>query len=254
MAMRIAYLLLAFHLGGGIAVAGQQQVAPGISIQLSKRVETYNLRVNSFVEALAQVAGDFRIPIGIAWINKPSATGKLSFSWVGATVQEILDEIVATQSGYKIDVSNGVLRVTSTDIPPAQNFLRVRINQFDVQNGFLPVASRDLQNQVRVETNPHKAQTILAGSGSSQAVNMDEPRIDLQLKSTTVEEILNSLVLVSDRKVWVATFEDSFILTSSGFRQTISLWSEVPVPDDEQPVWDMFRWGEAIPTKGLRLN
>jgi hypothetical protein len=235
-----------------VMYSAQQQASPDLVAQLSQRVDTYNLHAGSFVEALAQVAGEFRIPMGIVWIDRPSAKGNLSFSWVGATVQEIIEEIVVTQYGYQLRISNGVVHVSSADIPPDQNFLRIRIGKFAVHHEVLPVATRSLQDLLRTTISPPKGSANI-GRGSSLGTNTDEAKIDLQqVENTTVEEILDSLVAVSDSKIWIVTFEDSFILSSGGFRRTSSLWSGSSVPDTEQPVWDMFRWRRPIPTRALR--
>jgi hypothetical protein len=247
----ILFLLVVIQFNG-IAYARQEQTSTDLSTTLSMRVDTYNLRAGSFAEALAQLAGEFKLPMGISWIDKPSATGNISFSWVGATVQEMLDEVVATQYGYRLVVHDGVVRVTSTEIPSSQNFLSVRINQFSVHGEVLPLISRDLQNQVRTTTTPPKVRAAAGGIGSSLAASPDESKIDLDLKNATVEDILDSLISNSDRKIWIVTFEDSFILTETGFRRALSLWSDTRVPDHEQPVWDLFRWGIPIPTKALR--
>ena len=237
-----------------IMYSAEQQASPDLVAQLSQRVNTYNLHADSFVEALAKVAGEFRIPMGIVWIEKPSAKGTLSFSWVGATVQEIIEEIVATQYGYQLHISNGVAHVSSAEILPEQNVLRIRVGKFAVHHEVLPLATRSLQELVRTAVSPSK-DTANIGRGSSLAANADEAKIDLQqLENTTVEEILDSLVAVSDSKIWIVTFEDNFILSSGGFRRTLSLWSDSSVPDTEQPVWDMFRWGRPIPARPLRYN
>ena len=175
-------------------------------------------------------------------------------SWIGATVQEIIEEIVATQAGYQVQASNGVVHVSSTEIAPEQNFLLIKINEFAVRQEVLPLAMRDLHNLVTLTVSPPRIQgnTGITGSMSSLGFNLDEPKLDLQLEHASVEEILDSLTKVSPSKIWIATFEDSFILTSGGFRRTMSLWTDSPVPDKEQPVWDMFRWGQPTPLNGLR--
>jgi hypothetical protein len=248
----IALLFLAIQ-PAGAAHTPLRQARSDLSAQLSRRVDTYSLHAGSFVEALAQVAGEFKIPMGIVWIDRPSAKGNLSFSWVGATVQEIIQEVVATQFGYQLEVDGGIVRISPSEIPSNQNFLNVRISQFAVQDEVLPVATRELKSKVRMTISPPKGRSN-TGTGSSLAANTDEPKINLQSNDKTVEEILNQMISVSDRKLWIVTFEDSFILTSTGLRRTLSLWTGLPVPDDEQPVWDMFRWGTPLPTEALRGN
>ena len=37
----------------------------------------------------------------------------------------------------------------------------------------------------------------------------------------------------------------------SGFRRARTLWTRQAVPDDQQPAWDLFHWGGAVPTEFL---
>jgi hypothetical protein len=247
---RIALLVLIFQFQGTIRAA-QQQASDDLNTRLSTRVNIYNLTAGSFVEALSQAAGEFRIPMGIMWVNKPVAKGRLSLSWSGATVQEIIEEIVATQAGYQVQVSNGIVHVSPTEITPKQNFLLINIDAFAVPHQVLPLAMRNLHDRVTKIVSPPKPQTY-GGSGGSLASNPDEPQIDLHFDHASVEEILDSLAKISLRKIWIVTFDDSFILTAGGFRRTMSLWSDSPAPESEQPVWDMFSWEKPIPTRALR--
>jgi len=201
-------LLILFSHGEGTIRAVWQQAPEELNARLARRVNTYNLIANSFVEALSKAATEFQIPMGITWVNKPAATGKLSLSWVGASVQEIIEEIAATQAGYQVRVSNGVVHISSPEIPPKQNFLLVRINKFAANHQPLPYAMRNLQDLVRLTVAPPSNQHSDLGQGSSTASNTDEPKIDLELDHASVEEILDSLLKVSARKVWIATFEE----------------------------------------------
>lgn len=150
-----------------------------------------------------------------------------------------------------MQVSNGIVHVSPTEITPEQNFLLIKIDEFVVQHQVLPLAMRNLHELVKMAISPPKPHANV-GSGGSLGGNTDEPQFDLQIEHASVEEILDSLAKASQRKIWIATFDDSFILTASGFRRTMSLWSDSPVPESEQPVWDMFGWDRPIPTKALR--
>jgi hypothetical protein len=83
-------------------------------------------------------------------------------------------------------------------------------------------------------------------------INLGEPEITVKLENTSVEGVLDSLVTASARKIVIVSFLDSFILTPTGFRRTETLWNYNPVPDDQQPVWDMLHWKEPIPSAVLR--
>jgi hypothetical protein len=66
------------------------------------------------------------------------------------------------------------------------------------------------------------------------------------MSNVTVEDALNRLVTISVRPIWIVTFTDDTHLTGSGFRRAATLFSKSPVPDDQQPVWDLFHWGDVI--------
>ena len=121
-------------------------------------------------------------------------------------------------------------------IPEPENSLRLHIESFRVHNDLTELASSKLHNLIA----PYRY------SGFSTAASMDR-RIDLDLKDSTVEAILDALVLASKRKIWVVTLLDDSTITSKGLRRTMSLWSDKPAPDEDQPVWDLLHWGDPLP-------
>ncbi len=80
-------------------------------------------------------------------------------------------------------------------------------------------------------------------AGISIGGNMD-PKITLQLKDSTVQDILDALVVASARKIWIVTFSNDPTLTATGFRRSMSLWSQTPSPE---PAWDLLHWGDKVP-------
>src|ERR1700674_3039126 len=82
-----------------------------LSAKLSTRVDGYQLAEGSFVGALCRVAGDFKIPMGITWVNVPVARQPLALSWNGSTVQEIIEAITQTQPDYRVQIDNGIVHV-----------------------------------------------------------------------------------------------------------------------------------------------
>src|SRR2546428_9033859 len=104
---------------------------PTVSEQLRARLRTtipnYNLRAKNFIDALTLVAGEFQIPMGIAWINTPGARHDLSLSWTNATLQDIIDIIEAvtkTQPGFQVEEGDGIVHIRNPKvIQPEQDFL-----------------------------------------------------------------------------------------------------------------------------------
>lgn len=209
---------------------------------LNKRVTNYNLGETSFLEALVHVAGDFHIPMGVAWVNTPAARAPRPFEWRDVTVKQMIEAIAATPPGYQVQMSNGVMHVFPLrPILERENFLTLKIPSFEVHDAPTELASERLFDTLV----PQQV------GGFSLAANADDPRISLRLKDSTVEQVLDAIVLASARKIWIATFSDDTGLTSTGLRRTETLWNNLPVPDKGQPVWNLLHWNErgswAIP-------
>ena len=221
-----------------VSDAATQSPADDLTAKLSKRVTNYNLGVYSFAEALIRVSNDYQIPMGIAWVNNPSGRSELPFTWKNATVREIIDAIAKTQPGYDVQFKNGIVRVLPAGlISDRENFLKIKIDAFDVPDTYVEVASFKLHTLVTpVKGNQ---QFSIAGPGDS--------RVSLRLRDCTVADALDALALASNRKLWIVTFTADTRLTSTGFRRTISLWSGKPQPDREQLGWDLLRWGDPMP-------
>lgn len=236
MRLRIAILLFLFAFQFfGIPSAIGSPATDDLNLKLNTRVKKYNPGVLSFVEALVRVSDDFQIPMGIAWVSDFSARVGLALSWEHATIREIIDAIVKTQPGYQATARNGVVEVSAPGLlPETENFLGKRIKAFELRDEYLERASFKLHNLITPPAH--------AGFSLGAAV---EPRISLELRDSTVQEILDALILASKRKTWIVTFGTD--LTPAGFRRTKSLFTEAAVPDDDQPVWYLHHWGDPMP-------
>jgi len=213
--------------------------------KLASSVHGYALSADSFAEGLLQVADRFQIPMGIEWISCPSTRSRLAVGRTDATVREILQKVVETQPGYEMRISNGVVHVVATTVSPNENFLLLRIKSFNIRNELVESAQQKLRELVR-------ASVILpkpggGGVAGSLISNVGDPKIDVSIADGTVEDVLDALATSSSMKVWVVTFAEGAALTPTGFRRTESLHGSVPVSDDEQPIWQIFRWGAGWP-------
>jgi hypothetical protein len=236
MVARLMLLLVTLQCLGIAAAASPRSHEP--SSVLSKHVTSYSLGPSTLVEALVRVSNDFQIPMGIAWVDSPAASTKTPFAWKNVTAQEIIETIVRTQPGYQVQLKKGVVQVSpSYDlIPNNQNFLKLKLESFEAHDDFVEIASFKLHMLVA----PRKyGQLSIGATGDS--------KVDVELKNPTVEEALDALVVASNRKIWVVTFVAGAGITPRGMRRTISLWSPKPQPDEEQPGWDLFRWGDPMP-------
>jgi len=192
----------------------------------------------SFVEVLGQTARLFNIPMGISWLNTESAQQKRTIEYENATVLEAIEHIANTEPGYEVTAANGVVHVSTVSVPLGQNFLYLRIPNFSAggSSGLVEAALRMRLNQ-EISPDPQR------GYGGSVFSNANDPKLDLHMTNVSVEDILDGIAVASNDKVWVVTFEEKpDHLTATGFRRTEPLRSTTFVPDEAQPVWDMFLW------------
>jgi hypothetical protein len=218
-----------------------------LRLKLDMPVQNYSLVATNFPDALARVAGKFHVPIGIEWVNAPHAREELTLTWKDTTVEKILEQITNTQPGYEMRIENGVVHILlSKQIPVRQDFLNITIDKFDVNNERPEVVRRRLQNVVKLTVSPPRT-GIRGGTAGSIFGNADDPSMTVHLLNVSTGKVLDRMILESAWKIWIVTFSDDTALTRTGYRRTISLWNNYPIPDDEQPVWDMFHWSEPIP-------
>src|SRR5262249_366536 len=197
--------------------------AENLAAELDQRIPEYRLANVNFVEALIHIASDFKLPMGIAWVNTHAARSKSDFGWRNLTVREILEAVAQSQSDYDVVVANGVVHVLSNAMLAEQNWLLLRLPSFHAQgvpNMVHVILWRELNSRV------DQPKQGYAGSVLSSA---NDPKLNLTFTNSTVGEIFDSVALASDRKIWVVTFEDSLALTPTGFRRSKQLSSRNPI-------------------------
>jgi hypothetical protein len=194
-------------------IAGMWQVghpAPGVKdirvlrANLEVTVARYRLQNMNFIEALAKVGSDFKIPMGIAWVSTPRTRALVNLSWRNATVGRILETLTKTQPGYKMRRVGGVVRIwCPTLVPDRVNPMKVAIGSFEVTDVAAEEASRQLHDAVRQRIRPPVARSgVKGGTIASGATNSADPKITVQLTNATAEEVLDALAVTSARKIW----------------------------------------------------
>jgi hypothetical protein len=149
----------------------------------------------------------------------------------------IIQAITETQSGYQVKVRNGVVHIFPAGLPDAESFLKIKLRGFHTQDTVVEVASFKLHMAVTPMRAPY--QVSIAGPGDSQ--------VTVELENCLVEDVLDAIAVSSNRKTWIVTLPDKVTLTSSGFRRTRSLFTDDPIPDDQQPVWYLHRLDDPAP-------
>jgi hypothetical protein len=239
-------LALLFAQASRTALPGPSSPAVELRAALQQRAPNYDVTASNFVDALIEVAGTFKLPMGVVWIRKPAELKPVKFSWSDTTVDKMIHDIVNAQPGYGIEVRNAVVHVRPRQmIPSTQSFLGLKIASFEAQNEVAELADKRLAALANIRVMPPKpppAGQAGAGVGLEQAVEMGDPEISISLADVSVEDVLDAISLASPFKVWLVTFEGDNNLTPGGFRRTV-LASGRSVPDEDQPLWEILKWG-----------
>lgn len=217
--------------------------------KLHSKSSTYSLRAGDFAHALILVANNFKIPMGIEWVRSARTLKEVDLSWRDASVEQMISTIVNSQPCYRVEVSDGIVHVFPTSEQLSrQNFLNLNIRRFEARNEVIEVASRRLRDSVRPQVSAARLESQgRVGFASSQATNIGDPKFTLSLENMSVRRILDRFIAASDRKIWIVTFASDNRPTAGGYWPTATLWTNVSVPDSEQPVWDFLRWNDSVP-------
>jgi hypothetical protein len=244
--LRRALLLLLAVCSGTSSYASSNSE---LQSKLAASTSHYTVTADNFIDAITHTAQAFQIPMGIVCVNSGPTHSKMNMQWDHASVQQILQSIVSTQPDYTMSEDGDIVHVACNQIPPDQNFLLLTIKTFEVHNAPVEMAERKLGNSIRATIEP--PQSGRGGIGGSLFTQTGEPEISLRLDDVTVQKILDKLVEISNKKIWVVTFADTPVPTPTGLRRTVTLWNNAPIPDNSQPLWDMFGWKDSVPeTKG----
>ncbi|HVA02030.1 MAG TPA: hypothetical protein VMV34_10275 [Terriglobia bacterium] len=229
------------------ANAAAQSGTTELQARLDAPVSQYSLSGNGIADALAKIAKQFELPMGIEWVKDKEALRSFSRTWSNETVRHVLRSIVDAYPGYAFRVDRGVVHVFRRDLAnDSHNFLNLKVPEFfEVRQevgGFANVQLREVvQNIVSPRNLPPGA-----GVGGSYATGIDEKPLTLTLRGLTVREALDKLVDASEHKIWIVTFSDAPGRTPTGFRRTETLWHPTPFPDKDQPMWDFLTWQEYM--------
>jgi hypothetical protein len=209
--------------------------------KLRVRLRHYTLDEETFLQALTRFAAEFEIPVGIEWSRTPATLQRVRVSWQDVTVHQVIESLVRSQPGYDFEISGGIVHIHPREtLGDARNFLNLGIDQFEVNNEFVGMASRRLRERIRRTLGHSRPPKPGVGEAGSMATGLGDRKISLKLQNVAVRHVLDKLILVADFRVWIVTYSPT-ALTESGFRQVSSPEGNL-LPEREQPVWSLLVW------------
>jgi hypothetical protein len=218
--------------------AGCQQIAPRRDVQqiLSTKVPHYVVKGTNLLQAAAQIASDFDLPMGVEWQGDPTAEKEINSQWDNATVERIVLDLATFDVEYQVDVSNGVVHLQKRGLAASsRNPLNIKVPSFSVTSEYSRQAAFRLRNQVNLMIFPRQPDKVSACAGSRSA-GADETKVTLSIKDATVRDILDSLLVRSHSAMWLVAFRKE--QPDTGFLATKSPWRSTT--ESEQPDLDVL--------------
>jgi hypothetical protein len=248
--MKLSATLLVF---AACASAQQEPVQP--PNPATTEVQSYSIEANSFVEALLQISAQFKLPLGVEWIKTANTLKPVQFSQSRTTVADIIDSVVALHSGYEWRTEAGVIHVFQRGlVQDGRNPLNVSIKSFDARPESVAMAINDLSQLV---SHPVRHPELAEGIAGSVPSGDNEPVFSFAAQNAPARAILNKIVTAGIalafprmRRIWIATFPESPVLSPTGYLETAPVWN-LNV-DSEQPFWILLAWAESPPEKMVR--
>src|SRR5436309_13258690 len=105
-------------------------------------ITDYTLASDSMVQALTQMARDFKVPMGIEWVRNAATSYRVDRSWHHAKVYDIIQSVVSIYPGYECQVINGVVQVYPRGFEnDPSDLLNLRVSKFEAVKEWLALAS-----------------------------------------------------------------------------------------------------------------
>ena len=243
-------LLVAASVTQGIKPAGYAATDSALTSLLDRRTEQYELRADDFLQALAKLAAQFRVPLGIEWVRSARTSSPVYLFRRNVTLREFIGALVDSEPGFEMKVEAGIVRVGPKGAErDKHDFLNMRVQRFQLTREYVMVGSRRLWGQIHWSLNPAEVPPV-AEAGSIGIGNGDQ-KVSFQITNGTVRDVLDKLATSAGLNVWIVTYPEDPTYTAGGYRRTVSVFRD-SIPDEEQPQWDLLLWGFDPVSKKVR--
>ena len=219
----------------------------------SSEVKNYSLEANSFVDALLKISARFQFPLGVEWVKTADTLRPVRSSRTNTTVKDIIQAVVSMHAGYEWRTEDGVVHVFQRDlVNDDRNPLNIVIksfDEFDEQGETVGWANTILFHKIRnVVRTPE-----LSGLGLAASVlgYPGQPVFHFAAQNVPARKVLNQIVTsgirtipVKMQRIWIATFPEKPVFSRT-FLEVIPMDDPKFVPNQDQPFWILYGWGDT---------
>lgn len=190
------------------------------------------------VNTITQLGQRLSVPFGLEVIQGEDLRIPFSRTWNGATVQQVIEDIVSAYPAYTVRYDSGAV-----EIRPKRNFqekgaliLDVQVDAFSARNEIVAQVSQRLHGlahyvftEQKVPPNTGSAGSLGIGAGGSTAVSF-------ALKPGPIRAILNALVAEANQ-IWIVAYPEEPKITN-GYLETVYVNVKKGADSGErQPIW-----------------
>jgi hypothetical protein len=182
----------------GIAKDGSAQP---LVRRLQGAVKDFDNGGQPLIQTLLRVAAKYDLPMGIEQVTGESVRRPIRVALEHGTVRSLLDLCVKQLPGYAWGIDTGVVNVFGQgERADASNLFNLVVPSFRVENQTIDTASERLEMTIVFQVEKPRG---IAGSHLGNA-ELERRRITLAVRTATVREILNRMVALDGRTVWLA--------------------------------------------------
>jgi len=174
---------------------------------LEQRI-TLHIKQGTFLYALSTLCVDYSIPIGFEPALGNKAQYHLNVDLENATLEDVLNEIVGQETGYRWELRDGVINiapVTSKD-DFVEKLLNTEIRRFDQPKKLGKFQIRDAIVELPEVVALLKANGITASHyGYYYSPLHTNEGIDLSISGTDVRGVLNKVIRETEHNMWMVS-------------------------------------------------
>lgn len=207
MKRRIICAMLATAVTGLLIISKTSASGQTTTANLLDQRITLHIKQGTFLYALSTLCVDKRIPIGFEVPLGHKAQYHLNIDLENATLEDVLNEIVVQESGYRWELRDGVINIipiTSRD-DFIERLLNTPIRRFDQPKKLGKFQIRDAIVELPEVVSLLNANGITAshyGYFYSPSVNTND-KFDLSISGTDLRGVLNKVIRETEHNMWI---------------------------------------------------
>jgi hypothetical protein len=210
MRQRIICVILATAVMGLLLISETSASGQTTTVNLLEQRITLHIKQGTFLYALSTLCVDYRIPIGFELALDYKAQYHLNIDLENATLEDVLNEIVGQEAGYRWELRDGVINIipiTSRD-DFVEKLLNTPIRRFDQPKKLGKFQIRDAVVELPEVVALLRASGITAshyGYSYHYPSLYTNEEVDLSISNTDVRGVLNKVIRYSEHKMWMVS-------------------------------------------------